>query len=296
MPSTVAVRVWPLVLCLPGWAAVALPVDTPAADTLASDSPATDTATAVADPPRTPRLRLADDDEWEDARPSNVLAVLESAGRELLRHVPAADVPTIVVAARGGPIVLFDRSPEGDFQVRLNTGGHRWAQYGFQFGHEMCHVLCRSDSRHRTHLWFEEALCETASLFVLRRMAETWDREPPYPNWRDYAPRLDDYATRRLAESPRPTEMSLAAWYARHRDELRERPTDRANGLAIAAALLPLFEAEPDRWAAIHWLNAGDPPQPASFREHLAAWRRRVPAEHREAVEAIAEEFGEMLN
>lgn len=240
-----------------------------------------------------PTILLVDEAEWDGAAPADVVAVLESAGAQLLRHVPAAGRPTIAVAARGGPIALFDRTPEGHFQVRLDTGGNHWAQYGFQFGHELCHVLCRSDRTARTHLWFEEALCETASLFVLRAMAEQWEREPPYPNWRDFAPHLRDYAAKRLAQSPRPPELSLADWYARHRDALRERPTDRDNGLAIAAALLPLFEEAPDCWAAIHWLNAAAEPQPAAFRDHLAAWRARVPAEQAATVEAIARSFGE---
>ena len=264
---------------------------TPAAPAAATPEPAAPAA-AVADPPRAPRILLAADDEWEEARAVDVVAVLGSAGQALLRHVPEADIPTVVVTARGGPILLYDRSPEGHFQIRLDTGGTRWSQYGFQFGHEMCHLLCRTNPRLATHRWFEEALCETASLFVLRRMAETWDDDPPYPNWRRYAPKLREYAEDRLAESPRPPEMPLAVWYARYRDDLEERPTDRANGVAIAAALLPLFEAEPDHWEAIHWLNAAEPPQPASFREHLAAWRRRVPPARRSAVEAIAREFG----
>jgi hypothetical protein len=245
--------------------------------------------------PRPPRILLVDEHDWEGAAPADVVAVLESAGRELLRHVPAAGRPTIAVAARGGPIALFDRTPEGHFQVRLDTGGNHWAQYAFQFGHEVCHVLCRSGPRTRTHLWFEEALCETASLFVLRRMADAWEEEPPYPNWRDFAPHLADYAAKRLAQSPRPESLPLADWYPRHRAELRERPTDRDNGLAIAAALLPVFEESPGRWAAIHWLNAADQPQPDDFRAHLAAWRDRVPPEQAATVEAIAEAFGTPL-
>jgi hypothetical protein len=246
-------------------------------------------------PPRPPQILLVDEAGWEGAVPANVVAVLESAGSQLLQHVPAAGQPTIAVAARGGPITLFDRTPEGHFQVRLDTGGNLWAQYGFQFCHELCHVLCRSGRTTRTHLWFEEALCETASLFVLRGMADAWEQEPPYPNWRGFAPHLRDYATKRLAQSPRPPQLPLADWYARHRDELRERPTDRDNGLAIAAALLPLFEEDPSRWAAIHWLNASERPQPADFRDHLAAWRSRVPAEQAEAVETIARAFGTPL-
>jgi len=290
-------RFWLLLACLIGSGTLAVPadpatavLDPPPAAAATLDQPAP--PAAVAAPPRTPRILLADDEEWEGARAVDIVAVLESAGHALLRHVPAADLPTVVVTARGGPILLYDRSPEGHVRIRLDTGGTFWSQYGFQFGHEMCHLLCRSSPRLTTHRWFEEALCETASLFVLRRMAEAWADDPPYPHWRRYAPRFEDYALGRLAESPRPPEMPLAVWYARHRDELRERPTDRANGVAIAAALLPLFEAEPDLWAAIHWLNAAEPPEPATFPDYLAAWWRRVPPPQRPAVEAIAREFG----
>lgn len=242
-----------------------------------------------------PRIILADPAEWEGAAPADVRAVLESAGRELLAHVPDAAPEAIVVRPRGGPIVLFDRTPEGHLQVRLDTGGNLWAQYAFQFGHELCHILCRFDRDDTGNRWFEEALCETASLFVLRRMADTWERSPPYPNWRPYARALRDYAAKRLAASPRPETMPLADWYRRHRDELAERPTDRDNGLAIASALLPLFEERPDRWAAIHWLNADAPEEPRSFADHVAAWRRQAPERHAATIEAVAAAFGETL-
>jgi len=254
-------------------------------------------AAVRADEPPRLEILLVDEAEWEGAVPQDVRAVLASSGRELLRHVPDAVPPPMEVSARGGPILLFDRSAAGNLQVRLDTGGRRWSQYSFQFAHEVCHAACRERPGRNPagHLWFEEALCETASLFVLRRMAEAWNREPPYPNWAAYAPRLREYAEERLEESPRPPGMTLAAWYERHRDELVSHPTDRANALAVAAGLLPLFEDRPDRWAAIRWLNAAPATAPRSFAAHLDAWRREAPARHTAAIETIAAAFGELL-
>jgi len=248
------------------------------------------------EPPRL-EILLVDETEWEGAVPQDVHAVLASSGREFLRHVPDALPPPLEVSARGGPILLFDRSPAGNLQVRLDTGGRRWSQYSFQFAHEVCHAACRARPGRNPagHLWFEEALCETASLFVLRRMADAWEREPPYPNWTGYAPRLREYAERRLEDSPRPPGMTLAAWYERHRDELEANPTDRANALAVAAGLLPLFEDRPDRWAAIRWLNAAPAAGPRSFPDHLDAWRHAAPDRHAASVETIAAAFGEPL-
>jgi len=239
-------------------------------------------------------IRLVDETEWGDAVPQDVRAVLLSSGRTLLRHVPDAEPPPIQVAAKGGPILLYERSPEGHMQVRLDTGGRLWSQYSYQFAHEMCHAVCRErpGPNRSGHLWFEEALCETASLFVLRRMAVSWRRDPPYPNWAAYAPRLAEYAETRLAESPRPEGMSLAEWYDLHRDELVSRPLDRSNGLAVAAGLLPLFEAKPERWAAVRWLNVAPPSRGRSFARHLEAWHRETPPRHAPAVEAVAEAFG----
>jgi hypothetical protein len=243
-------------------------------------------------------LRLVDESEWGDAVPQNVRAVLLSAGRTLLRHVPDAVPPPVEVSAKGGPILLYERSPEGALQVRLDTGGKLWSQYSFQFAHEICHAVCRErpGPNRSGHLWFEEALCETASLFVLRRMAESWRRDPPYPNWAAYAPRLAEYADARLAESPRPEGMPLAAWYERHREELESQPLDRANALAVAAGLLPLFEARPERWAAVRWLNVAPPARGRSFSRHLQAWRLETPSRHAPAVDAVAAAFGITLD
>lgn len=253
------------------------------------------TVSSVAAEPRPLRLLIVADEGWDGARPEDVEAVLSSAGRALLRHAPESAVPPLEIRPRGGPIVLFERTPAGAVRMHLNTGGRLWSQYAFQFGHELCHVLCRFDRDHRAHKWFEESLCETASLFVLRRMAEEWEREPPYPNWRAYAPRLAEYARERLAKSPLPPEGSLAEWFQEHRDAVVARPTDRDQNLAVASALLPLFEARPQRWAAVAWLNTGMPQDGKPFREHLLAWRRNAPAEHGEDIDAIAAAFGETL-
>lgn len=240
-------------------------------------------------------LRLADEEEWGDAVPADVRAVLGSVIDALLPFVPGAESIVIEVRSRGGPISLFERAPDGAVRVHLDTGGNLWSQYAYQFSHELCHVFCRFDRDDTGNRWFEEAVCEVASLFVLRRMAATWRERPPYPNWRGYADSLETYAARIIDEGRLPEGLSLADWYERHRDELPTRPTDRDNARAIAVALLPLFEDEPGRWGAIPWLNAARPARPQSFRDYLLDWRRHAPQKHAVAIEAVAAAFGVML-
>lgn len=242
-----------------------------------------------------PLIALADEAEWGGAVPEDVRRVLRSAARALLDHVPAADLPPLEIRATGGPIVLHERGDGGLVRIRLNTGGNLWSQYAYQFAHELCHVVCRYDRDPTGNQWFEESLCELASLFVLRRMAERWATEPPYPNWRDYAPHLADYATARIDAARLPEGTSLADWYRANRTALGSVATDRQRNTVVAVALLPLFEAEPAHWAAVPFLNAAMPAGPQPFGEYLAEWRRRVPPERRATVAAIAAAFGQTV-
>jgi len=244
-------------------------------------------------PPR-PRLLItpAPVAEWK-APIQDVQHVLYSAARELWRFFPQEKVlAPIVVAPRGGPIVWYRRGLNGEYYVQLATGSTYWAQYAFQFAHEFCHILCGYTAKEKANKWFEESLCELASLFALRRMAETWAKKPPYPNWRSFAPNLASYAENRMKGHRLPPGKTLAQWYRENEAALRKNATDRERNLVVATALLPLFEAQPEHWPAVESLNAGASGQQRSFAEYLADWHRNAPAKHRQFIATIASRFG----
>jgi hypothetical protein len=243
-----------------------------------------------------PKLDLRiDRDGWGKADLRNVEAVLRSAADELLPRFPGIQLEPIRVSPRGGPIVLHRRLPDGAIAMRLNTADTYWAQYAFQFSHELCHILCRYNETPHANKWFEESICELASLFVLRRMAQTWETRPPYPNWKSFAPRLTAYAQDLIDKASLPEGQTLAQWYRRNADALRANSTDRPRNTIVAAALLPLFEAEPQHWAAIWRLNdaAYTPTQPLAG--YLQAWHDRVADEHRPFIRRLASEFAVTL-
>jgi hypothetical protein len=232
--------------------------------------------------------------KWE-AELENVQKVLESAAGALWVYFPGRELKPILVEPKGGPIVLFNRGKNGEFRVRLNTGERYWSQYSFQFAHEFCHILCNPVDDDTSNKWFEESLCEMASLFALRRMGETWKTDPPYPNWRGYAPALRKYADDRIEKASLPADQNLAAWYREHEAALRREPTQRELNEVAAVALLPLFEKEPAHWQAVGCLNAAPVPTPRSFATYLWDWHGRVPAEHQPFVRQIAAKFGMAL-
>jgi len=232
-------------------------------------------------------IRPEPDAPW-DAPLANVGKVLESAADQLWAHFPDRTLAPILVEPNGGPIVLYGRGPDGEYRVRLATGQTYWCQYAFQFAHEFCHILCNYREGGKENKWFEESICETASLFALRGMAETWRSDPPYPNWRDYSSALAKYAEQRLQKHKLPAGTTLAAWYRQHAEELCKEPCIREKNGVVAGVLLPLFEEHPEHWEAVGYLNAEALDGPRSFREYLQDWHRNVPKKHKAFVRRIA--------
>jgi hypothetical protein len=226
----------------------------------------------------------------------DVRAVLDSAAGELYRYFPDYRIdPIVVTRGREGPITLFHRNGRGEIVMRLDTGGLYWCQYVYQFAHELCHVLCGFDEDYPGNKWFEETVCETASLFVLRAMARSWKDDPPYAHWRDFRDSLRSYAddvmrSRDLIDEIH--ERGLPAFYRAHEETLREHPCRRDLNGAMSLVLLRLFEKDPQRWEAVRWLNSAPSPEGETFGEYLARWRRAVPERHKPFVGRIAELYG----
>ncbi len=229
--------------------------------------------------------------EWK-ADIQDVQHVLTSAAAELWRYFPERSLPPIIVAPQGGPIVWHRRGLNGEHYVQLGTGGAFWNQYAYQFAHEFCHILCGYRDDDQSNKWLEESLCELASIFAMRRMAETWAKTPPYPNWRDFAPTHRRYADERLKLGALPPDTTFAAWFGQNEAAMRKEPCLREKNSFVAAALLPLFEKQPEHWAAVTWLNAKPVREPRSLEQHLAAWRANCPEKHRPFITEIATVFG----
>jgi hypothetical protein len=263
------------------WAA---PAPAPAVPATGADSPSPPPVPAPLD------IRPNPSAKWEAQIP-DVEKVLRFAAAELWPYFPDRKLSPILVEPKGGPIVLFQRGPKGEYQVRLNTGGLLWAQYTYQFAHEFCHILCEYDEDENPCKWFEESLCELASLFVLRRSAETWKTKPPYPHWKDFAPHLTAYADQRITEAPLPPGRTLAAYYRENAEAFAKNATDRPKNTVVAVQLLPLFEKSPERWAAVGWLNREKLDKTYDFTRYLAAWHRNVPEKHRAFVREVAKQF-----
>lgn len=244
-------------------------------------------------------LQLRFTGTWESDK-NSVAPLLQSVAREFLplfKNEFERDgvLPVLEVEQKGGPITLFKRGPKGEIRVKLDSSGMLWSQYSFQFAHELGHILCRYDEDSHRNKWFEESICEMASLFALRQMSESWKTKPPFQNWKDYAPKLREYAEDRIGKARLPAGVTLAAWYAERAEAFSKNAIDRDNNLVIATALLPFFEEQPERWAAVWYLNIETCTPAFTFPDYLRAWRKNTPKDQQPVIDEIAKRLGIVL-
>ncbi len=239
-----------------------------------------------------PAWRLAPEG-WGKAPAADITAVLSSAMMELWRFFPGRKLERIVVLrGREGPIVHYKRNSLREIVIQLDTQDLYWCQYAYQLAHEFCHILCGFDEDWKGNLWFEESLCETASLFVLRRMAQSWLTSPPYEAWKSYAPHFTEYTEDIMDRRTAIANSRLPAFYQKHQAELLKNPVDRDLNGTISLSLLRLLETTPHYWEAVTWLNSAPSKEGESFAAYLARWKQATPERCRGMVFEVMKRFG----
>jgi hypothetical protein len=239
------------------------------------------------------RFRIATDG-WGTAGTAEIGPVLKSAAALLWKYFPHARLePFVVVRGREGPIVHYQRNIMGEIVMKLDTQDYLWCQYTYQFSHEFCHILSgfREDALNRNR-WFEETLCEVASLFVLRRLTDAWQAQPPVEAWRSYAPEFRHYADQVMDSRSRIGDGHLGDFYRKHRKTLENTPRERPLNGAMALPLLALLEGSPESWEAISWLNRAPSQEGDTLADYLNRWRAAVPARHRGFTGKVVKLFG----
>jgi hypothetical protein len=239
-----------------------------------------------------PRLRIGQEG-WGVASPEQVGVVLQAVMAELWRFFPQRAIePLVVLRGHAGPITQYKRNALGEIVILIDTEDRRWCQFVYQFAHEFCHVLCGFDEDARQNLWFEECLCETASLFVLRRLAKRWAQRAPYAEWRAYSPQFTAYADDLISNWLAIAERRLPQWLEDHRPRMARDPARRDLNGTIALALLPMLESNPQDWRAVTWLNVAPSAASETFPEYLAKWHRATPPAHQPFIRAVAAKLG----
>ncbi len=227
---------------------------------------------------------------WGGGDARRIAIVLEAVAAELLSKFPGRPLAPIRVSrSMQAPVALYERGPGGETLIELTASGADAGPYVYEFAHEFCHVLSNHE-RHphhdvtHNHQWFEEALCEAASLYTLKTLAQAWQTAAPNTELAAAAPQLRQIAERFEQESHRslPPGTTLASWFRASGEQLARGAYQRDSNEVVANLLLPLFEENPDLWEAIGFLNLDAPG--TTFQQYLQTWLDNAPPRYKDVI------------
>jgi hypothetical protein len=184
----------------------------------------------------------------------------------------------------GLPAIWLHDDPPHTAWIIVNVGPRDWCKLAYQFGHELGHVLCNSWQRDakpaRPCQWLEEALVEALSVFSLARLADRWERDPPFVHDENFADAIRNY---RAAILERYTKLALdqgagqggmRIWFAANRGQLEEVGALSQYACAAVPAIVAVLHADRVGVEDFGALNRWDGRSGIDLESYLAAWTK----------------------
>ena len=236
---------------------------------------------------------------WGGARTVNIKALCENITlhfNEQLRDENQIDGKITIIYNHDSSKIYYRHTFGGDhdeYRIGLHVTDKYWDHFSYQFGHEFCHILHNFEdtSGYDPNHWFQEALCELANLWVIRRMSKTWAYRAPYDNWVDYRHNLAHYANNWMMSRPEVQySKSGAAWLSENENRLRDNFTghDYARVAQLSYKFLSIFDDNPEAWNAIRQL----PTSHAKMSTFMRIWYNDVKTEDKKFVKDMAKIMG----
>ena len=128
-----------------------------------------------------------------------------------------------------------------------------WAQIIFQYSHELCHLLI-AEPIPEQFKWFEESLCDLASIYFLQESAEKWPLS--FPDHLDYQAKIRNYISD-LSVGEKFQLKELFNEQSEYSIYLKTNRYDRSKNRHVALSMLPIFKAAPQIWKSVPLLRTG---------------------------------------
>jgi len=238
---------------------------------------------------------------WGGAESNEIYKIITGVVKQFPAPIAYDSKASLRIRHRfGGPMINYDLGADGSTIIFLSARDDRWYQYVYQFAHEYCHFLAgfnrkeSGDDIVRDNQWFEESLCETASLYAEHSLAVEWS-ENADAQLRVAATQLAQYIKQLTAEPQRQLDpgANFADWFASNQATLRLYPYNRELNELVATQLLPFFERNPELWQALAYLNEATPILRQPFTTFLTNWEAASPIAVRPLIAQIRSLFGQ---
>lgn len=171
-----------------------------------------------------------------------------------------------------------------NYTIYLSARENYWSKYIYQFAHEYCHFLIDGplDGKLETTFWFEESICELASMFFLKKVTERWQswfpvlapgtplssKDDALLRLRQFAPNNIPYLDNLLKKNA-PIEGPLHEWLDDNIALLSEPVYHRDKYNQIASRMYELFLNYPDLWSIIPCLQRPSAEEYTGFKSFV---------------------------
>ncbi|MBM4048488.1 MAG: hypothetical protein FJ279_25575 [Planctomycetes bacterium] len=231
----------------------------------------------------------------DEALKRDVLAVCRDAlgvyEKRIAAPPPLGPKPFVVRQASDGKPRADLRGLPNEYWVNITCLFTRqYCQIVYQVAHELGHHYIHPQRNN----WLIESTATALSLRCLSEMGEKWKTNPPFGNWKPYAPHFPEYRENtikgQLGEIGLKPDSDLKAWVRSELPTLvRERKVRRPEQHACAILIEDAFRRHPDAWGAVCQLGAATS---ADGYTDFAAWEKLVGPKERALVKDLAALFG----
>lgn len=164
-------------------------------------------------------------------------------------------IPYSVVHKDDTPLCSGNAS---EHKIHLSSEGLVWDKHTYQFAHEYCHHLINIEliGNRIGAFWFEETICELASLYCLAKNAQLWKTNPPNPGLVYYASAFSDYYNKTINRKEVPKSiLSVSDFIKENILELEKPEYERGMYTYIAKGIIDIFINYPSLWNIILFFN-----------------------------------------
>lgn len=139
--------------------------------------------------------------------------------------------------------------------IFLNAKNDYWGQYTYQFAHEFCHHLINLELTGNPGgaLWFEEMICELASMYCVIKNAELWKTDAPYHGGSNYASSFRSYYIDNIIhrDDVPNSNLSVSSFIKENIEVLEQPDYQRGMYIYIAKGVVDIFINYPSLWNII---------------------------------------------
>lgn len=175
----------------------------------------------------------------------------------------------------GPPAIWLHDRPAQTAWIIVDIGARAWCQLAYQFGHELGHVLCNSWGPEAKPAppcqWLEEAMVEAFSIRGLALLADSWERDPPFPGDAPYAKAIRQYRQDLIEKYKKaaPPGPDIAACYRSHC-----RDFTQGKGDPMVVAVLAELEKDKDCVEDLGAVNRWRGRSAVPLEEYLRLWQK----------------------